>query len=328
MVVLLESIREDLPVAVVLRGEIVTLRHQFERIVVEGGDHRPEELAKCPSRLRVEVDEDEPVPDVALHGLESILRSVEAEELALLLHERQVALQVVTPSVVLAGELTAGALDLLVGIVVPHQLVSAVTADVVEGADLLVLTADHDHRRSGRVDLLGEVATDARQFLDAGDVEPGPFEDGLAFEFVELGRGRVAERDRPGSESRVVLRPSALCRLRPLPHANLPVVVGISNIHHITDPPLTPSVCPVMKPASSEHRKPTAAAMSSPVPRCPSGTLAAICSLEGRWPDACPACCIGVSMADGGMLFTVMPAGPYSRARDLVSESSAPLDAA
>ena len=30
-------------------------------------------------------------------------------------------------------------------------------------------------------------------------------------------------------------------------------------------------------------------------------------------------------MPDGGMLFTVMPTGPYSRASDLVSERSAAL---
>jgi hypothetical protein len=61
-----------------------------------------------------------------------------------------------------------------------------VPADVVEGADLLVLTLHDDHRRPCGVDLLGEIASDARQFLDAGDVEPGAFEDRLAFELVEL----------------------------------------------------------------------------------------------------------------------------------------------
>ena len=119
-------------------------------------------------------------------GLKPVLRGVEVEELARLLHEGQLALEVVAPAVVLAGELPAGALDLLVGKVVPHQLVSAMTADVVEGADLLVLALHHDDRRLGGVDLLGEVAADARQLLDAGDVEPGALEDGLAFEFVEL----------------------------------------------------------------------------------------------------------------------------------------------
>ena len=236
VVVLLEGVGEDLPVAVVVRDEIVTLRHQFERIVVECGDHRAEELAQGPPRLGIEVDEDEAVPHVALHRLQPVLRAVEVEELALLLHERQFTLEVVAPPVVLAGELTAGALDLLVRKVVPHQLVSAMPADVVEGADLLVLALHHDHRRLGRVDLLGEVAADARQFLDAGDVEPGPLEDGLAFEFVELRRGRVAERDRPGPEFRVVLRPAALRRLRPLSHANLPVLIANScrkkSSHH------------------------------------------------------------------------------------------------
>src|ERR1700712_1027536 len=83
-----------------------------------------------------------------------------------------------------------------------------------------------------------------------------------------------------------------------------------------------------MKPAFSEVRKPTAAAISAPVPRCPTGMLLAICSLDGRKPAAWPACCIGVSIPDGGMLLTVMPASAYSRASDLVSVRTAPLDAA
>ena len=136
VVVLLERVGEDLPVAVVVGDEIVALGHLFERVVVEGGDHRAEELPQALPWFRVEVDEDEPVPHVAVHRAQPVLRLVEVEELVLLLHERQRAVEAVAPAVVLAGELPAGASDLLVGKVVPHQLVSAVTADVVEGADL------------------------------------------------------------------------------------------------------------------------------------------------------------------------------------------------
>src|SRR5579884_1703870 len=97
---------------------------------------------------------------------------------------------------------------------------------------------------------------------------------------------------------------------------------------HITAPPLTPSTCPVMKPASSEHRNPTAAAMSAPVPRRPIGIFLAISSLDFTNPAACAWCCIGVSMPDGGMLLTVIPSAAYSRASDLVRLMTAPLDAA
>jgi hypothetical protein len=108
------------------------------------------------------------------------------------------------------GELPARAAGLLTGKVVPRQLVSAVSAHVVEGADLLVSAFDHDHRSADDLDLLGEIAADSRQLLHPGDVEPGPFEDRLTLEFVELPRRRVSERDGTGSQFGVVLGPGAL----------------------------------------------------------------------------------------------------------------------
>src|SRR5258708_2374482 len=64
VVVLLEGIGEDLPIAVVVSDEIVTLGELFERVVVKSRDHRAEEFAQALARFAVEVDEDEPVPDV------------------------------------------------------------------------------------------------------------------------------------------------------------------------------------------------------------------------------------------------------------------------
>ena len=71
-----------------------------------------------------------------VHGPQSVRGLVDVEELRLLLHERQRALEVVAPAVVLAGELPAASPGLLIGKVIPHQLVSAVPADVVERPDL------------------------------------------------------------------------------------------------------------------------------------------------------------------------------------------------
>ena len=160
VVVLLERVGEDLPVAVVVRDEVVTLGEQFERIVIQCGDHRPQELAQALSWLWVEVDEDEPVPNVAADRPQSVPLSVEIEELMRLLHERQGAFEIVAPTVVLAGELPACASDFVIRKVVPYQLVPAMAADVVEGADLLIFTFDDDDRRLGGVDLLGEVTAD------------------------------------------------------------------------------------------------------------------------------------------------------------------------
>jgi hypothetical protein len=60
------------------------------------------------------------------------------------------------------------------------------TADVVEGADLLVSALHHDHRRLGGVDLLGEVATDPRDLLHPANVQPRTFEDRLTLKLIEL----------------------------------------------------------------------------------------------------------------------------------------------
>ena len=193
MVVLLERVGEDLPVAVVVRDPLVAFGQLVERVVVQAGDHRAEELAQGLTRLVVEVDEDEAVPHIAVHGSQTVFGGVEVEELRFLLHEFQRAVEIVAPAVVLAGELSAGTAGLLGGKVVPHQLVSPVPTDIVESPDALVAAFDQDHRGAGDLDLLGQIAADARQFLDPGNVEPGPFEDRFAFEFVELRRRRIAE---------------------------------------------------------------------------------------------------------------------------------------
>ncbi|OBF17444.1 hypothetical protein A5725_24080 [Mycobacterium kubicae] len=97
---------------------------------------------------------------------------------------------------------------------------------------------------------------------------------------------------------------------------------------HITAPPLTPSTWPVMNAASSEHRNPAAAAMSSGEPMWPTGISLANCSGGPSLPAACDWRDMGVSMLDGGMLLTVIPFGAYSLASDFVNVMTAPFAAA
>ncbi len=104
---LLEGVHVELPI----RLDFSTIRESFgevaERIAIECGHHRTEEICQRLLRLLREVDEDEAGPHLAVHGNQAVGVLVEVEELLLLLHEGQRAVQAVTPSVVLAGELAA-----------------------------------------------------------------------------------------------------------------------------------------------------------------------------------------------------------------------------
>ena len=155
-----------------------------------------------------------PCHTVAVYRDEAVVGLVDAEELALLKDVRQLAVEVVLPAVVLAGELPAGSPRLHARVVVPDQPVATVTADVVEGADLVVHAPDDDQRGLRDRELLGEVAAVSPELLDPPDVQPGPLEDRLALELVELGRDRALVGHRAGPELRMVLRPGSLGRLR------------------------------------------------------------------------------------------------------------------
>ena len=207
---LLERIHVELPVGLDLGAVDPPRRQLLERIARQVGDHRSEEVVQRLLGHVGEVDEDEALPHLAVHPHQSVTRLVEIEELVLLLHECQLTVQVVAPGVVLAGELAAEAAGLLAGLVVPHQFVAPVAADVVVRLHLAASGAHHDDRRVGSRQFLGEVTALAGKLLGATDVEPRPLEDRLAFQLVDLRADRVLVGDRRGTQFGVVLRPTAL----------------------------------------------------------------------------------------------------------------------
>ena len=144
VVLLLEGVHEHLPVGGHLGAEAVARGQLVERKVLDRGDHRAEERAQRLLALAVEVYEDEPGPDLAVHRDEAVVGFVEIEELTFLLDEGAGAVESVTPAVVLASELTRGAARLLARKVLPHQFVAPVPADVVERADLVPVAHDDD----------------------------------------------------------------------------------------------------------------------------------------------------------------------------------------
>src|SRR6202011_4188319 len=121
---------------------------------------------------------------------------------------------------VLASELAARPRNLFAGIVVPHQLVSSVTAHVVERADLVVGVLHDDDRcaHPDRRHLPGEVVALAGEPFDQPDVEPELLEDRLLFELVALGVDRVLVVHRRGAELRPVLCPATGGRFRKMCH--------------------------------------------------------------------------------------------------------------
>jgi len=66
--------------------------------------------------------------------------------------------------------------------------------------------------------------------------------------------------------------------------------------------------------------------MSSAVPTRPTGMRAAHCSWSGRFPSSCCSRAMGVSIDDGGMVFTVIPIGANSRASARIKPITPPFD--
>ena len=248
MVELGEGVDEQLPVAAYVGPVLVDLGHLFERIAGQPPAELAEVVAEPRLVVRIQVHEDEPLPDLRLHGYQAELVAVEVEELRFLLHEGHRTVQCVAPSVVLTGELPAGAARLLLRVVVPDELVPPVAADVVEAPDDAVGAADHDHGGPGGIELLREITAGPRQLLHPPDVEPRPGEDGLAFELVVLRRDRVLVGDRPRAEVRVVLGPAPLGGLREMAHRGAPVLRGETSG---SDPIATTSSLPDRSASSS-----------------------------------------------------------------------------
>jgi hypothetical protein len=224
VVELRERVHVQLPVGLDRRGVAESRGLAVERVALQRGHHRAEELAQRLFRGLGEVDEDEPGPHVAVHRHQTGAALVDAEELALLLDERERAVEVVTPAVVLAGELPADTLGVELRVLAPGELVAAVAAHVVEGADGALLVAQHEDGGVGGRHVLREVAAATRELLDPAHVQPGALEDGLALALVVLGRDRVLVRHGAGAELGIVLGPAPLGRFRETRHGRSPPV--------------------------------------------------------------------------------------------------------
>src|SRR3546814_1574890 len=91
-------------------------------------------------------------------------------------------------------------------LVVKHQSIAAVRADIVERLDRPVLGPRDQHRCLRHLDRLDDVTTRLREPLDPSDAEPGALEDTLLLEF-EVG-GRAIRSEEHTSELQSLMRNS------------------------------------------------------------------------------------------------------------------------
>ena len=105
VVELLEGVHIELPVRSDLGAVEPALGLLVERVVLQLRHVGAEEVDQVLLGLLRQIHEDEAGPHVAVHRHQAVVTPVEVEELLLLLHEGAGAVEVVTPTVVLADEL-------------------------------------------------------------------------------------------------------------------------------------------------------------------------------------------------------------------------------
>src|ERR1035441_6939953 len=130
--------------------------------------------------LRVEVHEHKALPGFDLDGNQTVLRAIKVLHAIGLRHALERAVEAVFPSVVRTLQnlrMTAG---------LSHNGGSVVTADIIEGAQRTVGSANDDDRFSGQP--RGYKVTRLLQLVGAGDQLPGLAED---VEPLEFGDARI-----------------------------------------------------------------------------------------------------------------------------------------
>lgn len=130
--------------------------------------------------LAVEIDEEEVFPVVEAHGNEAVIGAVEIADAFEFHHALEGAIVAVGPAVIRAAELFRAPFFL------GDDGSSVMAADVVEGAELAVITADGEERIF--VDVDGEELAGIFHLIEAADDLPVGGEDRVTF---ELGDARV-----------------------------------------------------------------------------------------------------------------------------------------
>jgi len=129
-------------------------------------------------RFAVEVDEDEIFPGVDADGDEAVVSAIEIADAIELDHAFESAVDAVSPAVIGAAKLFGAAVGF------GDDSGGVVSADVEEGAELVVVAADDDEGFTG--DVGGEEVAGFAELVEAAEGLPGAGEDGLFFEGFDL----------------------------------------------------------------------------------------------------------------------------------------------
>ena len=268
MVALAVVLHRELPVAglddVLLEGDL-GLAHVVR---LDIGSELCGHLIEIGRRFVGEADEEQAGERADVHRLEAVAALLEVR--THMLGMDQVAGQIVGPGVVAADEVADR------GLLLVDEPGAAVAADIVEGADLVVVVA-HDRDR-GLADLDDHDVAGLRHVgLDA-DIDPVPAEDDLHVGLEHL--GAEVERGREGVAGTTLAQQALKRGRRHIEHGDLPSRIWLSGSidgrrphrFHISDIPLAnrdagkPAVSGLPTPAGSP--KPRRAGPASP-PRAP-----------------------------------------------------------
>ena len=119
-----------------------------------------EELDERHVRRRVQVDEHEAFPDIERDFGQALVLAVEFVERLGVWHADEAPVEAVGPAVERAAE------GLAVAMTFQHDLVAAMLADVVKGAQAVVLAAHDEDRHLERGDVLDEVVAGRTGLFD------------------------------------------------------------------------------------------------------------------------------------------------------------------
>jgi hypothetical protein len=140
------------------------------------------------------IDKDETLPNPDRKRNQAMLRLVEIEEPFFVTDEAKAALQIERPTMKSACERIGVAATL------PRHLVAPMSANVMEGADLVIFAANNDRRGLQDLQIDDSIVTRIWNLVYSRYAEPDTPKNSLSLSFKKGARYTLFSRYRPGTE--------------------------------------------------------------------------------------------------------------------------------